>query len=332
MKTMNNIQRLSVTLMMVLMATATWAYTVTWTNSSGNPAISAKYGSTTIVSGTTEVTAGQTVILTVAEHDSKYLTGLTVQSDVPATEASAPRRRSTSITIQGDVEVRQPGDFTYEFTMPIGNVTITPTFEDRIDISSGTYEATITLAESSHVFDWLAHTPVINSVTISSGTVTLTEGTDYTVSGIASITNVGSETITVTGIGKYKGTATKTYSITARSISGDDGAKIQLSQTSYVYNHTVQKPDITGVFMKGQTLILDTDYENVTYSNESSQDKGSYTVTTLENEKIYYVNSDGNVEGKGLEENITVHKVTYINAVSKYISGNGTLDDPYRFE
>ena len=279
MKTMNNIQRLSVTLMMVLMATATWAYTVTWTNSSGNPAISAQYGSTTIVSGTTEVTAGQTVILTVAKHDSKYLTGLTVQSDVPATEASAPRRRSTSITIQGDVEVRQAGDFTYEFTMPIGNVTITPTFANRKDISSGDYVATINLVESSHVYDWLAHTPVINSVTISSGTVTLTEGTDYTVSGIASITNVGSETITVTGIGKYKGTATKTYSITARSISGDDGAKIQLSQTSYVYNHTVQKPDITGVFMKGQTLYLDTDYQSVTYSNPSPENNGDYTVS-----------------------------------------------------
>ena len=283
MKTMNNIQRLSVTLMMVLMATATWAYTVTWTNSSGNPAISAKYGSTTIEPGTTPVTAGQTVTLTVAEHDSKYLTGLTVQSDVPAGGASAPRRTSPSIAIEGDVEVRQTGEFTYEFTMPIGNVTITPTFEDRMDISSGTYVATITLDESSHVFDWLAHTPVISSVVANS--TTLTEGTDYTVSGISAYTNAGTYTITVTGKGKYNGEKTADYTISPRNLAGQTGegaypaAMIQLSGTSFVYNNAIQKPTISGVYMNGQTLILNTDYQNVTYSNESSKDKGNYTVT-----------------------------------------------------
>lgn len=287
MKTMNNIQRLSVTLMMVLMATATWAYTVTWTNSSGNPAISAKYGSTTIESGTTPVTAGQTVTLTVAKDDNKYLTGLTVQSDVPATEASAPRRRSTSITIQGDVEVRQTGEFTYEFTMPIGNVTITPTFANRTSISS----ATVTLRDAANTtttsttgsitweFDWLPHLPEVYQVVVS--TETLTAGTDYTVSDFTSVTNVeaSARTITITGKGKYNGTKTVNYNITPRSISGTEGATVQLSQTSYEYNHTVQTPYITGVYMKGQTLVFDTDYENIIYENASSENIGSYTVT-----------------------------------------------------
>lgn len=283
MKTLNKIQRLTVTLMMMLMATATWAYTVTWTNSSGNPAISAKYGSTTIVSGTTPVTAGQTVTLTVAKDNTKYLTTLNIQSDVPAGGASAPRR-SGSIEIQGNVEVRQTGDFTYEFIMPIGNVTITPTFADRMDISSGTNAATITLAESSHVFDWLAHTPVVSSVVANS--TTLIEGTDYTVSGISAYTNAETYTITVTGKGKYKGTATTTYTINPRNLAGKTGdgaypaATIQLSGTSFVYNHAVQKPTISGVYMNGQTLFLDTDYQSVTYSNENSKDKGdNYTVT-----------------------------------------------------
>ena len=275
MKTMNNIQRLSVTLMMVLMATATWAYTVTWTNSSGNPAISAKYGSTTIEPGTTPVTAGQTVTLTVAEHDSKYLTGLTVQSDVPAGGASAPRRTSPSIAIEGDVEVRQTGDFTYEFTMPIGNVTITPTFEDRMDISSGTYVATITLDESSHVFDWLAHTPVISSVVANS--TTLTEGTDYAVSGIAAYTNAGSYTITVEGKGKYKGSKTTDYTISPRDISG---ASVQFTPTSFVYNKSHQAPaaNTVEVYLLGQHLTLDTDYDNVNIPTTSAN-AGTYTIT-----------------------------------------------------
>ena len=232
---MNKIQRLSVTLMMMLMATATWAYTVTWTNSAGNPEITAKYGSTPIVSGTTPVTAGQTVTLTVAKDDNKYLTGLTVQSDVPAGGASAPRRTSPSITIQGDVEVRQTGDFTYEFTMPIGNVTITPTFANRTSIST----ATVTLRDAANpstisttgsmtwTYDWLPHLPEVNQVVVSS--TTLTAGTDYTVSDFTSVTNVeaSARTITITGKGKYNGTKTVNYNITPRSISGTEGATVQ---------------------------------------------------------------------------------------------------------
>ena len=280
MKTMDKIQRLSITLMMMLMATATWAYTVTFNNTSGIT-ITAKVDGSAITHET-NVMAGKTVILTVAENDTKYLTMLNIQSDVPAGGASAPRR-SPSITIQGDVEVRQTDDFTYEFTMPIGNVTITPTFADRMDISSGTYVATITLAESSHVFDWLAHTPVISSVVANS--TTLTEGTDYTVSGISAYTNAGTYTITVTGKGKYNGEKTADYTISPRNLAGQTGegaypaAMIQLSGTSFVYNNAIQKPTISGVYMNGQTLILDTDYQNVTYSNESSKDKGNYTVT-----------------------------------------------------
>ena len=106
---MNKMYRLSITMMMMLMTVASWAYKVTWTNAEENPAITAKYGSTDITSGSTEVTSGLTVILTVAEHGTKYLKGLTVQSDVPASNATARRR---AIAIQCDVEVRQTGDFT----------------------------------------------------------------------------------------------------------------------------------------------------------------------------------------------------------------------------
>lgn len=280
MKTMNKIQRLTVTLMMMLMATATWAYTVTFNNTSGIT-ITAKVDGSAITHET-NVMAGKTVILTVAENDTKYLTMLNIQSDVPAGSASAPRR-TNSITIQGDVEVRQTGDFTYEFTMPIGNVTITPTFADRMDISTGIYAATINLVESSNVFDWLAHTPVISSVVANS--TTLTEGTDYTVSGISAYTNAGTYTITVTGKGKYKGSKTADYTISPRDLGGQTGADayeaatVNLSETSFVYNNAVQKPTISGVYMNGQTLILNTNYQSVTYSDDNSKNKGDYTVT-----------------------------------------------------
>ena len=297
---MNKIQRLTVTLMMMLMATATWAYTVTISNTSGIT-ITAKVDGSAITHET-NVMAGKTVILTVAENDTKYLTMLNIQSDVPAGGASAPRR-SGSIEIQGNVEVRQTGDFTYEFTMPIGNVTITPTFADRTSIS----DATINLVESSHVFDWLAHTPVISSVTINSGSVTLTEGVHYTVDAINSMTNVGSQTITIHGKGMYKGEATKVYNITQRSISG---ATIQLSKTNTVFTHINQKPVISGVYLNGQTLYNTSDYTITTDLNADNAyiNKGDYTIT---------IAGAGNFEGTAT----TTYTITPMHISTCTISG-----------
>ena len=283
MKTMNKIQRLSVTMMMMLMATATWAYTVTISNAGGNPVITAKVDGNDITS-TTDVVAGKTVILTVAENDSKYLTKLNIQSDVPASGASAPRR-TNSITIQGDVEVRQTGEFTYEFTMPIGNVTITPTFSTRTSIAS----ATVTLRDAANTsttttsetmtwqFDWLPHLPEVYQVVVSS--TTLTAGTDYTVSSFSSITNVEASprTITITGKGKYNGTKTVSYNITPRDISG---ASVQFTPTSFVYNHQTQAPaaNTVEVYLQGQHLVLNTDYNNVTIPSPS-ENANTYTIS-----------------------------------------------------
>ena len=268
---MNKIQRLSITLMTLLMTTTSWAYKVTF-NDDSDISITATFKSSgdAITPGSTEVTAGQTVVLTVAENGNKYLQTLKIDTDVDAGSATSRR----SIGIQGNIGATQTGPFTYEFVMPIGNVTITPTFADRMDISSGTYVATINLAEPSHVFDWLAHTPVISSVI--SNSAPLTEGTDYTVDGIDAQTNAGSYPITITGIGKYKGTKQVTYSITQRDISG---ASVQFSPTSFVYNHQNQAPlaNTVEVYLQGQHLTLDTDYNNVNIP--TSQNAGSYDIS-----------------------------------------------------
>ena len=268
---MNKIQRLSITLMTLLMATTSWAYTVTFNNTSGiNINATFKSGGGTITPDVTEVTAGQTVVLTVDEDDDKYLQTLKIDTDVDAGSATSRR----SIGIQGNVGATQTGPFTYEFVMPIGNVTITPTFADRMDISSGTYVATITLAEASHVFDWLAHTPVISSVISNSDP--LTKGTDYTVDGIDAYTNASSYPITITGIGKYKGTKTVYFNITKRNISG---ASVQFTPTSFVYNHQDQAPlaNTVEVYLQGQHLTLNTDYNNVNIP--TSQNAGSYDIS-----------------------------------------------------
>lgn len=60
--------------------------------------------------------------------------------------------------------------------------------------------------------------------------------------------------------------------------------------------------------------------------------KNTYTSNTLENNEVYKVNSDGEVVNSSLDESIQGKKVIYISGLNKYISGNGTNDDPYVFE
>ena len=303
MKNMNKIHYILFTLAALLVSTSTWAAgKVTFKTYSG-PKITAKYSATgnTIVETTTdgatsditsvnEVTTGALVTLTIAASDTKYLSGLTIQAVVDA-GAAAPRRALEIVnTISYTTKTKY---VSYEFVMPNYDVWITPTFADRKNISSGTYEATINLVESSHVYDWLAHTPAINNVTISSGSVTLTEGTDYTVSGISAQTEAGSYPITVEGKGEYKGEKIVYYTIDRRPITD---ATIMLSNESYVYKKgTKQYSTIDRVYLNGNLLSNSTTngYNNVKYyegtdvsgvgydatdDNFESQNVGTYSI------------------------------------------------------
>lgn len=56
------------------------------------------------------------------------------------------------------------------------------------------------------------------------------------------------------------------------------GAQITLSQNSFTYNGSEQKPNVTSVTLGGKTLQAGTDYD-VSYSPSSCTDAGTYTVT-----------------------------------------------------
>ena len=103
--------------------------------------------------------------------------------------------------------------------MPAYDVKVISEFRASGDLSA----ATITLANTSEEYNWLAHTPVISSVKV--GDDVLSEGTDYIVShkrvdtddtwddGVGSFTNAGTYTIKVTGVGKYHGSKEATFKI-----------------------------------------------------------------------------------------------------------------------
>lgn len=256
---------------------------------------------------------GMTITLTVTSDEGYYLSKLTV---TPYAEEAQARihTRADGPTMLSVIPITSNADGTFSFIMPNKKVVISAEFSEGVSIG----DATVTLNEVSHVYDWMSHTPSISSVVINN--VQLFEGKDYTVSslkdvipsgktendaeawdnGITSITNVGTRKIKLTGIGLYKSHRIVEYSITQRSIAD---AKINLSKSSFVYlKNQKQIAEITGgVYLNGQEIIqnptngytyvryyvgdysssdLPTATESIfTSDNITSKDVGTYTIS-----------------------------------------------------
>lgn len=91
------------------------------------------------------------------------------------------------------------------------------TFEENVDPVPMT-NCTVELERDSYYFDGLAKTP---AVAVKYGDVILRQNRDYTVS-YASNTNVGTATVTVTGLRRYTGSLTKKFTIGIEKISVGD--------------------------------------------------------------------------------------------------------------
>lgn len=137
-------------------------------------------------------------------------------------------------------------------------------------------------AISSQAYGAKALTP---AVTVKFGTNVLKNGTDYTVT-YKNNTKLGTASATVTGIGIYRGTVTKTFQIVRKSVS-----KLTISAIKdRTYTGKTQKPSVT-VRNNGVKLTKNRDY-TVSYSKNKSigqavitiKGKGNYTGT----KKIYF--------------------------------------------
>ena len=147
-----------------------------------------------------------------------------------------------------------------------------------------TKACTATLAYSSVDYDGTAKTP---SVTVKCGDETLVKDKHYTVA-YKNNTNAGTATVTITGIGKYTGTITKTFEIKAKT-SDESGqtpaptltsiakAAVTLSQESYIYDGKAKEPTVE-VTLDGKTLVKDTDY-TVSYQNNKNIGTATVTIT-----------------------------------------------------
>lgn len=104
----------------------------------------------------------------------------------------------------------------------------------------------------------------------------LNRGTDYIVT-YSNNTNVGTATMTVTGIGSFSGTKTINYTIEAKNIENC----ITTAVTNYQYTGNTYTPSVTLTDSStGKTLTAGTDY-TITYSNNTNPGTASITVTAL---------------------------------------------------
>ena len=96
----------------------------------------------------------------------------------------------------------------YRFIMRNGNVTVTATFKHPQKTSVSALD--VAISDSSYTYDGKAKTP---GVTVIDDGDTLTEGKDYTVTYAAGRTNAGTYSVTVTGIGGYTGSVSRSFII-----------------------------------------------------------------------------------------------------------------------
>lgn len=239
----NKIQRLLLMVLSLLVTTTMWGWEITVSVNN------ASYGSVT--PSPSSASTGQLVTLTASPNPGYILTSGNIKV-IAYADANRADSRNVTLPVINTIELTQSSENenVYTFTMPDFDVEVIANFTDATDV---TY-ATINLTESTHVFDWIEHTPAISSVTL--GGVTLTAGTDYTVGTITPITNVGSSTVTITGTGKYKGTKSVDYTITRRSITTASVASFFDNNTT-VFNLAEQKPSVV-VTLDSHTLVIKT--------------------------------------------------------------------------
>ncbi|NLG03090.1 MAG: hypothetical protein GX567_04585, partial [Clostridia bacterium] len=104
-------------------------------------------------------------------------------------------------------------------------------------------------------------------VTRNDGELILNETKDYTVT-YSNNQNVGKATVTITGVGNYENTATKTFTIQQTAIDED---MIALEQDLYPYTTQAVKPSVT-VSMNGHILKEGSDYTK-SYANNINRSK-----------------------------------------------------------
>ena len=301
--------------------TKTWAITaagvtVTWSNTSltynGNeqsPSVSITAGN---LDGENLTVSTAAALTNVSSTTATATLGGSAAGNYTITSGATHSFAITALNISGATITLTTGSFTYdgtEKTVSISSITksglaVTYSYESgRKGTAAGDYTltvtgtgnftgtatkgwtinkksisgATITLAASSFAYDRTEKTVTISSVVKDTLTVT------YDVTSGASGTDVNTYTLTITGNGNFTGTATKTWSITAKEV------QLTWSNTSRTYSGSAQSPTValkSGYVISGDTVTVSTSASLTDVSSTTATatlggaNAGNYTIKT----------------------------------------------------
>ena len=171
---------------------------------------------------------------------------------------------------------------------------------------------------------------------------TLVEGTDYTLAYSDDVTNAGTVTVTIKGIGNYSGKTTTTYQITKRDVTLTSGSASRVYNKEALTNGEVTVSgdgfakdegatyDVTGSRTKVGTSKNTFTYElksNTTASNYNIEVKfGDLIVTAEDGEVVVTITGHSDsVEYDGNEKSVSGYEVT-ITEGSKYTTDDFTFN------
>ena len=187
--------------------------------------------------GTSEQVAAEDVVIT--KRDGKY-GAKTNRID----SITIPVTTKTGSVVFKDSEV-YPTLLMTGYTVPLTLTWGTEVAQEKTSISSATVTGIV-----DATYTGSAITQPNLKVTLGGGLVTLTEGTDYTVSYSNNV-NAGTATITITGIGNYKDSITKTFTIKAAQNNGgqnngtpkkaDQNINVKVGSKTYKYKNIQKK-------------------------------------------------------------------------------------------
>lgn len=191
--------------------------------------------------------------VTIREIADKTYSGKKIEPYIKLTYKNKSLKRGTDYTVSYDNNI-DVGTATATIT-GIGNFMGTTAVSFKI--VKGTSKIKVS-AISNQTFTGTEITP---AVSVKEGTKKLTKDVDYKVSYANNI-NVGTATVTVTGIGSYDGTARKTFRIVSRPIKEVSVEKIDAQE--YTGKELTPKLNLT---YNGKTLTDNVDYVAVYSSN-----------------------------------------------------------------
>ncbi|SNS75574.1 The GLUG motif-containing protein, partial [Belliella buryatensis] len=209
---------------------------------------------------------------------------------------------TVTLTVKdGDVILEEGVDYevTYTDNTDAGTATVTVTgIGNYAGTLTSTFEIESKSLEDAEIGEIATQSytgsPLTPTVTVKDGTVTLEEGKDFTVSYTDNI-NVGTATVTVTGIGNYAGTLTSTFEIESKSLEDAEIGEIAAQS----YTGSPLTPTVT---VKDGDVILEegVDYE-VTFTDNTDAGTATVTVTGIGN-YAGTLTSTFEIESKSLED------------------------------